>query len=273
VRVAFFVLVFANLVFMAWAGWVDTPKQTRTSDATARLPRLKFVTEVPPPPQSNQTGGAVRKMAMTQPDGASAAAAAGEVTRCVSVGPFNDIDVAAKAAAALQARGFAPQQRGALGETRDGYWVHIDCLADAESADKVFKTLDRSGFHDARLMPESADGRRISVGLFSERERAERRAKAVQRVGFKAVVDAHIQPGTVYWVDLILKTSDAAVPIADLLTAGSTNSPLSVQACPPHSTSDPAASPESVPAAPTPDEPAPASHVPPTTVAGTPKLP
>ena len=270
-RVAFFVLVFANLVFMAWAGWVDTPKETRTSDATARLPRLKLVSEDAPPPQSNQSGGAVHKMTMTVPDGPSAGATAGESTRCVSVGPFNDIDVSAKAAAALQTHGLAPQQRGAPGETRDGYWVYIAGVADAASADKVFKTLDRGGFKDARLMPESADGRRISVGLFSDRERAERRAKAVQRLGFKAAVDEHTQPGTVYWLDLTLKANDGSVPIADLLSADSTNSPLSVQSCPPRPAADP--SPGSAPTAPVPAEPTPSSRVPPTTVAGTPKLP
>ena len=272
-RVAFFVLVFANLVFLAWAGWVDTPKETRTSDATARLPRLKLVSEDAPPPQSNQSGGAVHKMTMTVPDGAPAGATAGQFTRCVSVGPFNDIDVSAKAAAALQARGFAPQQRGAAGETRDGYWVYIAGVADAASADKVFKTLDRGGFKDARLMPESAEGRRISVGLFSDRERADRRAKAIERLGFKASVGEHTQPGTVYWLDLILKANEGSVPIADLLSADSTNSPLSVQSCPPHPGADP--SPGSAPAAPAPApaEPTPSSRVPRTTVAGTPKLP
>jgi hypothetical protein len=270
VRVAFFVLVFANLVFMAWAGWVDTPRQPKTSDTNAHLPQLKLVDEVAPAQQGNQAGGSVRKMAMTA--GGSAVSAVGEVTRCVSVGPFKDIDVAAKAAGALQARGFAPQQRGATGETADGYWVYIGGVTDAASADRIFKTLDRGGFKDARLMPESSEGRRISVGLFSERERAERRAKAVQRLGFNAAIEE--RTGTVYWVDLILKTNDASVPIQDLLAADGANTRLSVQACPPRPAAEPAASPESAPASPAPAEPTPtAPRVPSTTVAGTPKLP
>ena len=277
VRVAFFVLLFANLVFMAWAGWVDTPRQAKTTDANARLPKLKLVSEMPPASsqQGNQSGGggAVRKMAMTTAGSppAPAVAVPAVATRCVSVGPFNDIATAAKAAGSLQARGFVSQQRAAPGEVWDGYWVYIGGVADVATADKIFKTLDRSGIKDAHLMPDTSDTQRMSVGLFSDHERAERRAKAIQKLGFKAEVGDHKQPGTVYWVDLALKPGDQAVPVEDLLSADSGNSHLSVEACPvgpggqPAPAGSPEASPVPVPAAPA------AAPVAPTTVAGTPK--
>lgn len=273
-------LLFVNLAFMAWAGWVDTPRQAKAPDATARLPRLKLVSEASTPPQSNRTGGtgagAVQKMAMTTPASAPPAAPPG-ITRCVSVGPFNDIDVAAKAAGSLKARGFVSQQRAASGETSDGYWVYISGAADAGAADKILETLDRNGIRDAHLTPDAGDAHRISVGLFSERDRAERRAKAVGRLGLKAEVGQHAQPGTVYWVDLALKPSDQALPVEDLLSADSGNSHLSIEACPtspggaPEATPavTPAATPQAAPAGPAPA----ASPVPATTVAGAPKLP
>ena len=264
-RVAFFVLLFANLAFMAWAGWVDTSRPTKPTDANARLPELKLVGELSPAQQGSQaSGGTVRKMAMSSGDDSAPVTA----PRCVSVGPFSDIAVAAKAAGALQARGFTPQQRAAEGENWDGFWVYIGGVADTTTADRIFQTLDRSGIKDARLMPESNDGRRISVGLFSERERAERRARAIQRLGFKAEVQQRTQPGTVYWVDLTLKPSDGAVPVQDLLSADGGNSRLSVQSCRPLP-AEPAASPESLPVEPVPT----GSRVPATTVAGTPKYP
>ena len=64
--------------------------------------------------------------------------------------------MAAKAAGSLQARGFASQQRAAAGEIWDGYWVYIGGVADVATADRIFKTLDRSGIKDAQLMPEPA---------------------------------------------------------------------------------------------------------------------
>lgn len=276
-RVAFFVLLFVNLVFMAWAGWVDTPRQARTTDANARLPKLKLVSEVPAAASQQGTqsggGGAVRKMALTTagspPAPAVAAAVPAVVTRCVSVGPFNDIATAAKAAGSLQTRGFVSQQRAAPGEIWDGYWVYIGGVADVATADRIFKTLDRSGIKDAHLMPDTSDTQRMSVGLFSDRDRAERRAKAIQKLGLKAEIGDHQQAGTVYWLDLSLKASDQAVPVADLLSADSGNSHLSVEACPlaPGGQPVPAVSPEASPGPPAPA----AAPVAPTTVAGTPK--
>lgn len=269
-RVAFFVLLFLNLVFMAWAGWVDTPRQARTTDANARLPKLKLVSEMPAASrQGNQADGAVRKMAMTTV-GSPPPVAPAVATRCVSVGPFSDIAAAARAAGSLQARGFMSQQRAAAGAIWDGYWVSIGGVADAGAADKIFKALDRSGIKDAHLMPGVGDAHQISVGLFSDRDRAERRAKAIQKLGFKAEVEDHRQPGTVYWVDLALKPSDQAVPVGDLLATDSGNSHLSIEACPASApAAQPGAAPEAAPAQPVPV----AAPVVPTTVAGTPKLP
>ena len=47
-RYAFFALLFANLVYFAWAHWIDTPRPAATNDATAQLPQLKLAAEVPP---------------------------------------------------------------------------------------------------------------------------------------------------------------------------------------------------------------------------------
>lgn len=274
-RVAFFVLLLVNLAFMAWAGWVDTPRQAKTPDATARLPRLKLVSEASTPKQGNNTGGtgggAVQKMAMTTASPPPAALAApAETARCVSVGPFNDIATAAKAVGALQTRGLATSNvRAAPGDVEDGYWVYIAGVADAAAAAKIVETLGNGGIKDAHLMPEIDDAHRISVGLFSELPRAAKRAKAVAKLGFRPEVGPHTQTATVYWVDLALKASDQAVPVQDLLSADSGNTHLSVETCPAPGV-QPAAAP-SVPASPT--ETAPAS--PPATaatVAGTPKL-
>ena len=273
-RTAFITLLFANLAFMGWAVWVDTPKQVRTNETSSRLPQLKLVGELPPDQQQGGEAAAVQKVAMTTPTGDSAATppVLADPVRCVSVGPFSDLEIAAKAAGALHARGFTPVQRAEEGEALDEFWVYIGGVADSSAADKVFKALDRNGIKDAHLMPESSDGRRISVGLFSERDRAERRVKSIEKLGFKADVEERKQPGAAYWVDLNLKPSDGAVPVQDLLFTGAGSSRLSVQACPTKTGTQPAAAPAAAPGAPT--EPRPAgARVPRTTVAGTPTLP
>jgi len=265
VRVAFFVLLLVNLAFMAWSGWVDTPRQARAPDPTARLPRLKLVSETGSPQQAGHGGGSVRKMAMTTPENSPPAAAPAVTARCVSVGPFNDVITSAKAVTALQTRGLSTSNvRAAPGEVEDGYWVYIAGVADAAAAAKIVATLGNGGIKDAHLMPEIDDAHRISVGLFSELPRAAKRAKAVAKLGFRPEVGPHIQAGTVYWVDLALKDNDQAVPVQDLLSADNGNTHLSVESCP-----APGAQPVAIPLSP-PPETAPASSTA-ATVAGAPK--
>jgi len=46
-RSAFFMLLAANLAFMAWAGWIDRPAEARVVESATRLPRLWFAGETP----------------------------------------------------------------------------------------------------------------------------------------------------------------------------------------------------------------------------------
>jgi cell division septation protein DedD len=295
VRTAFIVLVLANLGFMAWAVWIDMPPQVQTSNSTSRLPRLKLVTEAAPP--RAQSGGqvasannvsntsppadaAIASTAVGQAAPAGATYAAGgpgvtsaqpiaQVQRCVSVGPFSDVAEAARTASALHSRGFAPQQRTAEGDVAQGFWVYIGGVDNVDKADRILRALDKGGFKDARLMPDDGEGHRISVGLFSERERAEHRATAVQKLGLKTQVGERTEKGTVYWVDLAVKQSDGEVPVQDLLAdAGATDSRVSVQACPTVAGGRRNAGPAEVP---TDSGPA-GSRLPSNTVAGTPQL-
>src|SRR5262249_20301077 len=137
--------------------------------------------------------------------------------------------------------------------------------------DRILKALEKGGFKDARLMPEDGAGeaRRISVGLFSDRDRAEHRAKAVQKLGLKTQVGERTQAGTLYWGDLALRQNDAPVPVQDLLAdAGVSNSHVSVQSCPTTTVDRLNTSPAAVPA----DSGPAGMHLPSTTVAGTPQL-
>jgi len=186
----------------------------------------------------------------------------------MSVGPFGDVDHSARAAALLQQKGFDPRQRAEAGDMSAGYWVYVGGIKNDAETDKVLVSLERNGIKDALVMPESPDaGRRVSLGLFSERSRAEKRAQTVRQMGFKAEVAEHYLAGTVYWVDLTLLPGMNTVPIQDLIAKG-VSSHIAVQPCPA------AAQIEAQPMVPEPParEPAPVTRSP-TQIAGTPKLP
>jgi signal recognition particle subunit SEC65 len=166
--------------------------------------------------------------------------------RCVSVGPFNDLARAARGAALLRERGFNPRQRAEEGDPWEGFWVYVGGLKSAAEEAKVMKTLERAGISDAHAMPEASDGRRVSVGLFSEKERAEKRAQAVKRLGYATEIVDRKQPGTVYWVDMDMSSNERTVPTEGLLSVEDAGARLEIRLCP-GSDPSPAAAPKSAP--------------------------
>jgi cell division septation protein DedD len=235
VRVAFFVLLALNVVYLAWAGWIDVPNPPPvTTQPDPRLPQLALVTEEGKTELEQAVAAGTLLAQATvgstpeeQPAGASAAS-----SQCVSVGPFNDLARAAKSASLLRERGFNPRQRAEPGETWDGYWVYVGGLKSAADEAKVMKELERAGISDARPMPEANDGRRVSVGLFSEKERAERRAQALNKIGIPAAIVERKQTGTVYWVDMDLAANVRTVPTEGLLSVDDAGSRLEIRVCP-----------------------------------------
>jgi hypothetical protein len=216
VRNIFLALLAANLVYFAWAHWVDGPRPPPANEALQKLPRLKLVSELPAeqqPPTNTKT-------------------VFNESASCLSVGPFGDMSNAAKAAGLLTSKGFAPRQRAEQGDTAEGFWVYVGGLKDEVEADRVRVSLEHSGVRDALVMPPGGDGgRRVSLGLFSDRAHAEQRAASLKRMGFKAEVAEHKLPQTVYWIDLAPRPGMTTVPLQDLFAEG-VGSRIAVQPCP-----------------------------------------
>lgn len=246
-RIAFFVLLALNLVYLAWAGWIDVPAAppiVSTAPSSASLQTLTLVSEAASVEASQLAQPVAAATGGTDGQSVPTIADAGTSGRCVSVGPFNDLTHAARGAALLRERGFTPHQRAEQGETWDGYWVYVGGLKSAEDETKLIAALTRAGINDAHAMPQTNDGRRVSVGLFSERDRAEKRAQAVKKLGFTAEVSERQQPGTIYWVDLDLGANERTVPTEGLLSLENAGSRLEIRVCP-----------ASTPAAPAPSRP------------------
>lgn len=218
VRAAFFALLCVNLVYFAWAHWIDAPRPAPVNDAVAHLPRLKMADELPaaerPAPQTS------RKTAFNV------------ATVCLSVGPFAELANSERAAALLKARGFDPRQRLEPGPMSVSYWVFVAGLATQADADRALVTLERNGIKDALVMPDTETGRRLSLGLYSERPRAERRAEAVRQSGLKPEISERKMPGTNYWLDVAPPAGMNTVPVQNLITQG-VSPRIGVQPCPP----------------------------------------
>ena len=228
VRIAVISFLFVNLVFMAWAHFIDVPAEPAVNQADAHLPRLVLASEAH---TQSATAPAVAAASVPASEG-STATETPAAKRCVSVGPFNDPAQETRAASLLQERGFTPQQRTEAADVRDGYWVYLGGIKTAADEAKALHVLQEAGITDARAVPASEDGRRVSVGLFTERPRAERRARAVQHLGFSPDIVERRRSGTIYWIDLDLGTSDAVVPTEGLASPDQGESRIQVRVCP-----------------------------------------
>ena len=225
-RFVFFALLFLNLAYFAWAHWIDAPRPAPVNEAVEHLPRLKMADELAP---AEQPPPGTQRTALND-------------TNCLSVGPFIDLAGSAQAAALLKAKGFDPRQRAEQGQVSAGYWVYVGGLASQAEADRALVTLERSGIKDALVMPENADaGRRLSLGLYSERSRAERRAQAVRQAGLSAEIAERKLPGTLYWVDLTPPPGLNTVPLQGLIADG-VNPRAAVQPCLPNAGASPTTS-------------------------------
>lgn len=257
-RIAFYALLLVNLLYAAWAEWVDVPTPPAPS-SIAKLPPLKLLSDVPPASRSALTTKTIPNSPV-----------------CASIGPFDDPAITAKAANLLLGKGFAPQQRVTEAPAVRRLWVYLDQFRSDATEMRVLHRLEGAGIDDAEAMPVATGGRRVSLGLFTDNAKAQSRIEAVQKMGFHPLTAERVLPGTVYWLDLTLPNSSTPVPLKDVsdLQPGAT-SPISVQPCgstPPQATPSPQ-NPAPASSSVTPPKPVPKTAAPAAASSGVPNLP
>jgi hypothetical protein len=223
-RPLFFILVALNLLFLAWTQWINAsrPKAQITQPANP-LPSLTLVSELPASKQRTPAPAAVRLSALDD--------AVQPRVSCVSVGPFESVGRMINAVSLLREKGFTPQGRAVPTQVQDGYWVFIKGLATEAQQTEVMGKLTQAGISDARLMPAAAGERRVSVGIFRDRNRAKQRVKTLQRLGLNPQIGDWRVPGEVYWVDVSLKPEQTSISAEGLLRTGNVGSRFEVRNC------------------------------------------
>ena len=165
------------------------------------------------------------------PPGAAAAPvqpAAVPPPRCVSLGPFADAALSATVAQRLVAAGLQPGAREETLQQRDGYWVVIETSGTAQQR-AVLTQIRRAGVQDAYAMPDDPQFR-VSLGIYSDRARAEQRAATLRPLDLAARVEEHLQPRVVHWLD-VPRAGDR-LSASRLETFGITDSEVGAFDCP-----------------------------------------
>jgi hypothetical protein len=232
-------LILGNVLFFTWSQLIDV--------RVSSMERMPVHEGALPPPivlarEAESTAEPASSAEEPEPPGAAPASENGSTTEgqsarvdtfsCTSVGPFADLPQAAQAQAALRAVGFSPRQRVEQGELWVGYWVSVQGFASRESAEEAMVTLRANGITDVYLMPASEQGYIVSLGVFSDYQRAQRRADQVRTVGLTPRIDDRTRTGSVYWLDVDLQEPGQIIDSSIFQTVPGKITRLEMRACP-----------------------------------------
>ena len=247
----FLALVLANVLTFAWTQWHSSeatpaagapaaavPTLQLASEAqTSSEPKLPAATDAATPEATedetpvNNAPAADATLAAVTP-GANTGEPGNDVARCVTIGPFRDLPEATQASATLREANYEPRTRVAEGDVWAGLWVYLDDLPSRDESQRAMTLLKRRGISDAYIMPSADQTNDISLGVFSEPARAQRRAEEIRALGFTPTIADRTRRGPVYWIDINLKSTDGIISPADLTSESGRIVRLEVLTCP-----------------------------------------
>jgi hypothetical protein len=178
VRAALFVLLLVNLAYFAWAQWLAPQETELPVSPRVNAPALQLAREATP----------------RQADGS-----------CVTVGPFATSELAARARQTLVDSGYPSTPREEETAEADGYWVYLEAPSTDVGERRLLERLRRGGIEDAQAVGEG-DARRISLGIFSDENRAAAQSERVARLGLLPQIEGREKTTTTLWLDLALKS-------------------------------------------------------------------
>lgn len=236
-------LILANVLYFAWSQWLASDTAPPTTNAQpVDVPKLVLAREAveptreprpaPEPPRRVAEADPAPVATEGTPPPADSADLISGVARCVSIGPFRDLTEAMQGSAALRGSGHDPRTRAAEGEVWAGLWVYLAGLPSRSEAQRAMTLLRQRGITDAYIMPAADRSADISLGIFSEPSRAQKRADDVRALGFTPTIADHARTGQVYWIDVDLKPTDGFINPADIPTEAGKITRLEIKACP-----------------------------------------
>jgi len=139
---------------------------------------------------------------------------------CRRIGPF---PTQADARAAMNT--FTPlARRIRMQETRAtqtrGYWVHLPAMPSREQALGVARELSAKGVRDYYVVTAGEQQNTVSLGLFRDRNNAERRRAEITGLGFSPQVITRTEELPQYWVDIALVGDEALANLSGRVGGG-----------------------------------------------------
>lgn len=231
------ILILSNALFLAWSQLIDVHVNDldRSSTVNTPPPRIVLAREVTTTPEPKVVN-AIQPPHVAPLAGSATppqvAVAPTDTLSCTSVGPFANLADASQAQAALRNAGFTPRQRLEQGELWVGYWVSAQSFDSREAAETALRALGDAGISDVYLMPGSDPANVLSLGVFSDYQRAQRRAEEIRILGLEPRIDDRKRAGSVYWIDADLSEPGQRIDTSIFQTDPRKITRLELRACP-----------------------------------------
>lgn len=196
IRVVFLLLLAANVGVAAWiylAPPRDVPQRAPVTDPG--VPALELIAEREPP-RPETTAVELAGPPSTPEEEAR--------DRCVSLGPFATQADLRRAMNALTPLVKRIQFRESRQNATRGFLVFLPAPPSREQSLAVARQLSSKGVRDYYVVTAGEQQNSISLGLFKDRNNAERRRTEVTALGFAPEIAERNEEAPVYWLDYAL---------------------------------------------------------------------
>ena len=154
-------------------------------------------------------------------------------TRCLSLGPFSDAAALSAPVTALTARGVEARSRMSESITNNGWWVYVSGLKPASQLRAAMTKLRKAGIKDVAEIDFGAGDERLSVGIFSDHDRALSAAGVARTVRLSPTIEERQRATNEWWLDADIKREVSPPQAALLFSTTSTQLAPSWSECPP----------------------------------------
>ncbi len=222
-------LLFLNIAFFGYARFASEQAPAAGSAEPPRpIPKLALLSELKAPPGPS----------------------------CLSVGPFAEHAIAEQVGSWLRGARHVSRERSVEVDGPATYWVGLTTKTLQEAA-RLSMRLKAAGVSDVEVTPPAANqsDATLSLGVYSDRERAARRASDLRALGVSASIVEQRHKVTQWWLDVPQRAGDTPLEPSALHKAVPAAAGAAIAPCP---APPPAGSPPAAGAAPDPSSPGPA---------------
>lgn len=218
-KIVFYFFVVLNFAFFLWQtqanSRVKDTKQKRSSGA----PTLVLLNEA----KSSAKKPKAKKSATSSKTKKSKSKSNKALAACFTMGPFENLEQTRPIAETLEGYGALTSTQKKKEQVSSGYWVYLPSFKSWKEARAQVMELEQKGMLDIFIMGRGKMKNAVSLGLFSNKNAADRRMGDLKKLGVKPKVEIQYMTNDQYWIDIDVEKGKKDVvaninSIADSLT-------------------------------------------------------